>query len=172
MKKCLVFIVSLCFVFCCTLVFAIDNTTYSVGEFVQRNGIAYDKNLNTPITGIVRIYYKTGELKGENPFHKGRAHGVEKTYYKSGRVKSEMPYSNGIGLGLRQTYYESGQLSTETPYTNSRPNGIGKIYYESGKLSVEIKYKNSVAISGYYYKNGSDKFKLTDADLRKINNRN
>jgi antitoxin component YwqK of YwqJK toxin-antitoxin module len=82
---------------------------------------------------VVKGFYKTGELKFEQPWENNKLSGVVKSYYKSGKLKSETPFKDGFESGVQKEYYESGTLKSETSYTT----GEKKCYYENGKVMSE-----------------------------------
>ena len=66
--------------------------------------------------GIVRGYFKTGELRARTPYKDGKKNGIEKVYYKSGKIWQETPYINDKvdEHGVVKKYYENGGIEDET----------------------------------------------------------
>lgn len=124
-----------------------SNNYFSYSLTVYKNG--------EPI-GIERIYYKNGEWQ-EVPHDHGRGNGVVKGFYKSGELEFEQPWENNAINGVIKAYYRSGKLRSETPCKNGIDNGVQKQYYESGEIKSETTYNNG-AIEGTknYDKNGNE----------------
>jgi len=137
----------------------------SAGKIEPKLVTEYDKwgqKKETPIAdgkknGIVKLFYKSGEIQVETPFINDQTNGKEKRYYISGKLQTETPFTNGKENGTQKFYYENGILSQETPHTNGKRNGIQKEYFESGKLHKETPFVLG-AIDGTsksYYENGN-----------------
>ena len=111
----------------------------------------------TPITGLVKVYYRSGALRGEANFKNGKKEGPLKEYYESGALKVEVNWKNGKQDGLRKKYYESGALESESNWKNGKQDGLRKEYYESGALYVEENWKDDKAdgIIKEYYESGA-----------------
>ena len=132
---------------------------------IQRDYNKWGEKKETPIkdgkiNGIVKLYYKSGELQVATPFTNDTISGTQKGYYKSGKLSTEIPFTKGKENGISKFYYENGNLSAEIPYTNSDKNGTETAYYESGKLHREMPY-NYGKINGIiksYYENGKLEF--------------
>ncbi len=152
-----------------------------------------DKKSKLPINGILKEYYKSGELKFESLYKDGKGDGISKKYYKSGGLEIEAPfrdnkldgiykgyyesgeleieslYKDGKLDGISKRYYKSGELKYETPHKDDKLNGTGKYYLKSGFICKEIVYKNNKAISGFIYTENGKKREITNAHLQKIN---
>lgn len=61
--------------------------------------------------------------------------GLIKDYFKNGNLKSEINFSNNIREGTAKFYFENGNLKEELNYANGKVEGLVKVYYKNGKLS-------------------------------------
>jgi antitoxin component YwqK of YwqJK toxin-antitoxin module len=119
--------------------------------------------------GIVKQYYKNGNIMAELSMKGLTMQGPSKMYYESGKLMSETNYIDGRQEGLSREFYESGKVKSECNYTKDIPQGVGKEYYETGELMEDIQYVNGNAQSKkVYYRDGKIKeewdYRVTGAD--------
>lgn len=92
-------------------------------------------------------YYDTGELKANRSYNKGgQLHGLVKEYYKDGNLSAEFNYANGTPDGIQKLYYENGKIKrkvlfeggTEAVMEDFQYDDAGKLiriwYYEDGQM--------------------------------------
>ena len=86
--------------------------------------------------------------------------GILREYYKDGNLKIEYNYDNGKKNGIQKKWYENKQLSINYNYNNGKLDGIQKKWYKNGNIQSEINYKNDIlhGVSKYWYKNGQLKY--------------
>mgnify|MGYP003565089835 CR=1 FL=1 len=65
-----------------------------------RNGIIYSKNEKIPYNGLIKDYYKNGNVKIEWTIVNGAQNGVAKSYYEDGTLKSELIFKNKCGKDI------------------------------------------------------------------------
>ncbi len=112
----------------------------------------------TVSAGIIKQYYKNGNIMAELSMKGLTMQGLSKMYYESGKLMSESNYTDGRQEGLSREYYESGTVKSECNYTKDMPQGIGKEYYETGELMEDIQYVDGNAQSKkVFYRNGKIK---------------
>jgi antitoxin component YwqK of YwqJK toxin-antitoxin module len=71
-------------------------------------------------------------LKTEFPYKDDKVNGIVKSYYKSGELQDETTFKNDKRNGVGKIYYESGELAYEVLYKDGKaisgffhsPNGI------------------------------------------------
>jgi antitoxin component YwqK of YwqJK toxin-antitoxin module len=92
-------------------------------------------------------------------YKKNVPYGMVRTYFKDGNLSAETYFINGTIKGAQKTYFENGKLSGEWPFTDGKLNGTEKRYYQSGILYIEITYKDDVKeVEREYYPDGKLKF--------------
>jgi antitoxin component YwqK of YwqJK toxin-antitoxin module len=123
----------------------------------------------TASAGIIKQYYKNGNIMAELSMKGLTMQGLSKMYYESGKLMSETNYIDGRQEGLSREFYESGKVKSECNYTKDIPQGVGKEYYETGELMEDIQYAGGNAQSKkVYYRDGKIKeewdFRVTGTD--------
>ncbi len=155
MKSCFRFICC----FACALLFCAKTNAQNIydAKNLRCNNYYCTTSDGTPITGLVKVYYRSGALRGEANFKNGKKEGLLKEYYRSGALKVEVNWKNGKQDGLRKKYYESGALESEANWKNDKQDGLGKEYYESGALKAEANFKNGEndGLLKEYYESGA-----------------
>jgi antitoxin component YwqK of YwqJK toxin-antitoxin module len=97
-------------------------------------------------------YYPDGKVKAVYTYNDaGLLDGVLKRYYKSGELKSEIPHQNNRATGIEKDYYKSGKLRGETNWEDGERNGMSKTYYENGKLRTKLNLKDGKPLSSTCY---------------------
>jgi len=161
------------FIFVFMLCFLIPNVSMATEENVGCSHIVPCYEL-TEIEGVYFrntdglfkcAYYKTGELRFEQPLRHGKVHGISREYDKKGRIVCTVPFVNGMVEGIQKNYYENGSLSFETPLKNNKREGQQKVYRKNGKLFATIVYKNNSPISGMCHNSDGSTTHLTNAEL-------
>jgi len=67
---------------------------YTIEQVIIKNGYAYNIQDNELISGIVRMYYDTGELLKEVSLRNGLRHGPTRSFGQQGNLYEEMIYDN------------------------------------------------------------------------------
>lgn len=96
----------------------------NIDKLEQKGGIYYEIGSTTSFTGIVRSFYKSGQIEFEETYKNGKLDGPHKAYYENGELRSE-----GNGVGIYKEYYNNGRLKEEVD-----ENGSYKRYDKDGKL--------------------------------------
>jgi antitoxin component YwqK of YwqJK toxin-antitoxin module len=94
-------------------------------EYIEKNG-KITTDINAP-------YYKL------TFYNAGKPDGIVRAYYKSGQLEGEATYSDGKETGVAKEYYESGTLKAEVSYIHGQKNGVEKEYYDSLKIKRELR---------------------------------
>ena len=97
-------------------------------------------------TEVTKTHYGD-QLIQEEPRLNGLIHGIVKEYYKNGQLKGESHYKEGKREGVFKSFYKNGQIKIDGQYKNDKKHGLVKIYYENGQLDSELKFENNVLIS-------------------------
>ena len=69
-------------------------------KLVERGGITYLINSQTPFSGRSVSYYENGEVEFKRHYQDGQLIGIWERYYENGQVKGKTNYKNGKEDGL------------------------------------------------------------------------
>ena len=109
---------------------------------VERDGIKYEVNSQTPFTGISVSTYKDGTIERKQTFKDGKEDGLHELYYENGQLEYKRNYKDGKKDGLDEWYYENGQLEYKGNYKDGERDGLHEAYYENGQFKYKFCYKN------------------------------
>lgn len=118
--------------------------------------------------GVVKEYYKSGQLKNETNYKDGKREGLYKRYNESGQLEYEANYKADQRDGLEKDYYEKSildiffkpnQLRSETNYKDGKREGLHTRYHYNGNFLHKTYYKNDKREGAHkeYYSNGQVK---------------
>jgi CHAT domain-containing protein/antitoxin component YwqK of YwqJK toxin-antitoxin module len=114
--------------------------------------------------GLVKDYYKSGELQGEfylaadQPTEvMGDGKSIE--YYENGNVQQIEERINGKLVGTMTVYYSNGKMQGEQSYVDGKINGKATTYFENGNKRTEIDLRNDQYHGKFiiYFENGTVK---------------
>jgi antitoxin component YwqK of YwqJK toxin-antitoxin module len=127
-------------------------------------------NLVPPIavkneTGLIKAYYKSGNVSTEYTLKNGMLEGKKVTYFSDGKVAEESNNVCDDKVGTRKVYYPSGKIKLVENYANDQKNGECISYHENGKIKkaehfinddrygqiVEYDETGKVVNTAYYY---------------------
>lgn len=120
-------------------------------DLVERNGIKYEINSQTPFTGVSTEYYLDTIIKNEfedrvllqrTTFKKGIKNGFYESFHLNGQLKVKENFKDGYRDGLLEEYGENGQLIRRNNYKNGNFHGVQERFSESGVLEELKNYKN------------------------------
>ncbi len=139
-------------------------------EFEALNFKVLAEDSLMPDEGDFKLYYSDSSLMCEGKIESGKVDGLVRTYYKSGNIQSSIPYTEGKIIGKALFYYdnemnsikarvnyegdlivdeymefyENGARKALLEYKEGYANGKAEYYYESGIIKMEGKFKNGV----------------------------
>lgn len=131
------------------------NKKYNIDEIIKINKLIYQKTDSTLITGEVRFFYETGEVKQLQTFKNGILNGPRKGWHINGQLRQEGAFEDGKIIGTRRVWYDNGKLRDEGNYKNGKLDGIRKGWWDNGKLKHEYTY-NQNKFDGPYRKYTKD----------------
>ena len=115
----------------------------SSDKLVERNGLTYELNSETPFSGKSVEFFEGGEVKRESRSYKdGLMHGVSIEWYENGQKKIEQIFEKGQKNGAMRLWHDNGQLWAETSWENGKINGIFKDWRKDGQPDTEQSYKD------------------------------
>ena len=100
-------------------------------RLVERNGLIYEVNSETPFTGKTIEYY----------------FGTNLTQDVEDRIKSTGFYNKGLKDGLFETFHLNGQLMTKGTYSTGKKEGFHEKFLENGQLSEKSKFVDETIVS-------------------------
>ena len=113
-------------------------------RLVQRKGISFEINSQTPFTGSSVSYHENGQLEYKGNFKDGKVNGFSERYHENGQLKEKVNFKNGKEvrkIGFK--YHENGQLRLEHYYktevdedgrANRVVNYINKCFHTNGQV--------------------------------------
>ncbi len=106
---------------------------------------------------LEKNYYSNGNIQSRRPYNsEGNPHGIIKTWYKNGQLRSELNKDNDTVSGKLKNYYKSGEIKVSGHIVDNR--GIVTEYYKTGEKQAEYVLSGKRAFVGPYvgyYKDGS-----------------
>ena len=78
-------------------------------NLLERNGIKYEINSQTPFAGVATVYYESGQLEFKDTYKGGKRNGIYEEYYENGQLDHKTTYKDGKLNGLWEGYTENGQ---------------------------------------------------------------
>jgi antitoxin component YwqK of YwqJK toxin-antitoxin module len=156
LKKLLIFPLTLFLFVSCSEEFPED-------RLVERNGMKYEVNSQTPFSGTSVNYYEDGQLNFRKNYKDGQRDVLTEWYYENGQLEMRGNYKDGDLDGSYESYYEDGQLKEKKTYTNGELDGSLQEYFWNGQLIFKGTYKDGDLDGPYesYYGNGQLKEKGT-----------
>ena len=83
-------------------------------SLVERNGVYYKVNSETPYSGKSFMLHDNGQIYYEKSFKEGKQFGLETLWYKSGqKEKREIGMKTVNNDGLYTIWYKNGQKKSE-----------------------------------------------------------
>ena len=98
--------------------------TVDVSKTVERGGLRYEINSETPFTGVVVV-----------------------SKYENGQKAQETTYKDGKLEGLVTKWHENGQKEEETTYKDGKIEGLSTAWYDNGQKRSEYTYKDGIFVS-------------------------
>ena len=98
-------------------------------DLVERDGIFYEGDSETPFTGTRKKFHPEGQLEREANFTDGKKEGLSTYYHPDGQLKIEGNWKDGKQEGLWTVYHPNGQLEKEGNYKNGKQDGLWTVSY-------------------------------------------
>ena len=84
--------------------------TVDVSKTVERGGLRYEINSETPFTGVVVVSkYENGQKAQETTYKDGKIEGLSTAWYDNGQKRSEYTYKDGIFVSKRNWYIDGNE---------------------------------------------------------------
>ena len=119
--------------------------TVDFSKLVERDGLMYEGDSETPFTGGVVAKLENGR-RYEGTYKDGKQEGLSTTWHKNGQKSSEATYKDGMLVsGLVTYWHENGQKKAET--TDKDGELLITEWHENGKKSREATFKDEKQVS-------------------------
>ena len=75
----------------------LDEKTKEVfmGLTVTKNGVIFNQDTDEPITGIIKKYYESGQLKSSSHYINGKPNGLFEKFFENGQLEESIIYTDG-----------------------------------------------------------------------------
>ena len=105
-------------------------------NLVERNGIKYEINSQTPFSGNTLDFYPNGQYKEVIYYKKGKPHGQKDRFYENGQLASTGNYIDGNEDGVWDRYdilglkenYKDGKLKSKGNFKDGKEDGPWEFY--------------------------------------------
>ena len=114
-----------------------------------------------PKTGLVKEYFRDGQLCSVGRYLDGKKTGVWKYYLRNGNLKATGKYSKGELTGLWKWYRENGNPLQEGKFKNGKQEGLWKRYHPNGELYDVGKYLDGKKTGLWKYYDAKGKLSRT-----------
>jgi antitoxin component YwqK of YwqJK toxin-antitoxin module len=115
-------------------------------QLVERQGISYEVNSNTPFTGSTVKYYKNGQVKERRNYKDGINYDLFELYFENGQLEERGFIKNNKLDGLYKSFYANGQLAKKGNYIDDKKEGLWEEYWENGYVKERQKFKDGQMI--------------------------
>jgi antitoxin component YwqK of YwqJK toxin-antitoxin module len=127
----------------CFLIIASCSKEIPFDQLVERNGIYYEVNSQTPCSGRTVNYYENGQLLHKENWKDGELDRLYEYYFENGQLMLKGNYKDGKEEGLSESYYENGQLLHKENWKDGNADGLFESYYENGQLESRECWQNN-----------------------------
>ena len=103
-------------------------------KLVERGGLTYEVNSETPFTGISFTKYGDGQIHEKAEFKNGKRDGPSEKHHENGQLRSKGTYKDGKEEGPWVSYHKNGQLRLKGTLKNGKKDGPWVGYHENGTV--------------------------------------
>lgn len=125
-------------------------TFYTTGELLSEGNYKAGE-----VDGLWKIYFRTGQIQGEQTYSKGKKNGKGIAYFKNGNLNVVANYVDGAYDGSYQDFYEHGQVKQEGWFQQDQRQQQWISYHANGEVESDMYYVNN-ELSGEYIDYHSD----------------
>ena len=106
--------------------------TVDASKLVERDGLWYEDDSETPFTGVAVDKHENGKKKSETPYKNGKKDGLSTGWYKNGQKRAEVTYKDGKRWGRNTSYHENGKKVLEIFWKDRKMLSV-KSWDDAGK---------------------------------------
>ena len=107
-----------------------------------RDGLYYEKSLDTPFTGMTYQVYPDGQKMKEGTIKDDKEDGLWLSWHENGQKSGEKHFENGKLEGKFFNWYESGQKESQGFMENGKEEELHVTWHENGNKKSERFYEN------------------------------
>ena len=116
-------------------------------KLVNRDGLMYEGDSETPFTGVVVAKHENGQKASETTFKDGKPEGLATIWHKNGQKRSEDAFKDGKREGPTTMWYDNGQKWEEANYKDGKPAGPYTSWHKNGQKQSEATFKDGKLVS-------------------------
>ena len=132
-------------------------------KLLDRDGVAYLPNEETPYTGQSKGFHKNGQKKGEGNFKDGKRDGLWTEWHKNGQKWTETNWKDGKPNGLATEWYENGQKEVEANLKDGKLMSV-MVWKSDGEKCPVTNVKDGDGVGVRYNEDGTEKARYTYKD--------
>jgi len=103
-------------------------------KWVERDGLWYEGDSETPFTGVAVDKYENGQKKEEATWKDGKPEGPFTTWYENGQKQQEGTWKDGKPEGLVTGWRENGTKAAEATFKDGKKVSVTKWDEEGNEL--------------------------------------
>ncbi len=104
--------------------------------------------------GPWKLYYTTGELKGEGSYIKSERDGAWVFYHKNGKIEHRGKYAAGLAQGDWTWYFEDGKLRRQEYYRRGKEDGESEEFNQEGNVISQGEFVGGYKEGEWFYNVG------------------
>ena len=89
-------------------------------QIVERGGLNYEVNSQTPFTGSAVEYYENVQILSKINYKDGKKDGLSEFYMENGQLVSKSNYKDGELDGLLEWYFWDGSIVDKKNYKDGK----------------------------------------------------
>lgn len=124
-----------------------DNSCYTIFYNQNKHKVSEGKLINKQFEGDWKYYHEDlPSIMTLESYVNGKLSGIRKVYYKSGVIAEETTYKDGIKNGAYKSYAENGVVLEESNYKNGYYEGQAVYRDTDNQISAQGVYKKGKKI--------------------------
>ena len=105
---------------------------------MEREGVTYEVNTETPITGVSVTKYENGQTRSEVEIKDGRKDRPFVQYFENGQLEAKGTLKNNLVVGHYVWYHSNGQLGIAGVIKKDKWEGMWVHYEEEGNIDKKM----------------------------------
>lgn len=130
----------------CAMLFltACSDGKQEITRLVERNGLMYQQNSNTPFTGTFTEYsvYGQDRKRAETSYKNGKKDGLYILWSQTGQIASQANFKDGVQNGTETIWYLNGVKGGEGEFADGKKHGPWTEWYTNGRKWKQGSYLN------------------------------
>ncbi|MDI1316361.1 hypothetical protein [Flavobacterium sp.] len=119
-----------------------DNSCYTIFYNQNKNKVSEGKVVNKQFEGDWKYYHEDlSSVMTLEHYVKGKLTGIRKVFYKSGEIAEEATYKEGLKNGIYKSYAENGFVLEESYFKNNLNDGPAIYRSPTNEITSQGQYK-------------------------------